>query len=116
MKTRIIDKIEHEQLKTEAPPAFAPGDTVKVHVNIKEGEKQRIQLFEGLVIARKGSGVTETFTVRRISHGEGVERVFPLHSPNVTKVEVTRRGKVRRAKLYYLRGLSGKKARVKEKR
>ena len=116
MKTRIIDKIEHEQLKTEAPPAFAPGDTVKVHVNIKEGDKQRIQLFEGLVIARKGSGVTETFTVRRISHGEGVERVFPLHSPNVTKVEVTRRGKVRRAKLYYLRGLSGKKARVKEKR
>ncbi len=116
MKTPIIDKIEQEQLKTEAPPAFAPGDTVKVHVNIKEGDKQRIQLFEGLVIARKGSGATETFTVRRISHGEGVERVFPLHSPNVTKVEVTRRGKVRRAKLYYLRGLSGKKARVKEKR
>jgi large subunit ribosomal protein L19 len=118
MNTHIIDKIDQEQRKEkgDAPPDFGPGDTVKVDVKIKEGDKERIQVFTGTVIARKGGGSTETFTLRRISHGEGVERVFPLHSPNVTQIEVTRRGKVRRAKLYYLRGLSGKKARLKEKR
>ena len=91
------------------------GDTVKVHVKIKEGEKERIQLFEGTVIAKKHGGVSETFTVRRLSHGVGVERVFPLHSPNIAKVELVRAGRVRRAKLYYLRGRVGKAAKIKEK-
>ena len=116
MNTPMLDKISAEQQRETAHPPFHPGDTVKVHVKIREGEKERIQLFPGTVIARDGSGSTATFTVRRISHGEGVERVFPLHSPNVTKIEVTRLGKVRRAKLYYLRERAGKKARVKEKR
>ena len=98
----------------EEPPVFNIGDTVRVHVRIREGEKERIQIFEGTVIAQKGSGVSETFTVRRLSYGVGVERVFPIHSPNVTKVEVIRKGKVRRAKLYYLRGRVGKAAKVKE--
>lgn len=100
----------------ENAPKFDVGDTVKVHVKIKEGEKFRIQLFEGTVIAKKHGGIEETFTVRRLSHGCGVERVFPVHSPNVHDVEVVRSGKVRRAKLYYLRDRVGKAAKLKEKR
>ena len=103
-----------EQLKTEVPQ-FGIGDTVKVYVRITEGEKQRIQLFEGTVIARKGGGISETFTVRRVSYGVGVEKTFPIHSPNVDKVVVVREAKVRRAKLYYLRSRVGKAAKVKEK-
>ena len=112
-----MDKIQaftNEQLKTEVPQ-FGIGDGVKVYVRITEGEKQRIQLFEGTVIAKRGGGVSETFTVRRVSYGVGVEKTFPLHSPNVTKVEVVREAKVRRAKLYYLRDRLGKAAKVKEK-
>lgn len=98
----------------ESKPEFAIGDTVKVHVKIKEGDRERIQTFEGTVISRKHSGVSETFTVRRVSYGVGVERVFPVHSPNIDKLEVVRKGKVRRAKLYYLRDRVGKAAKVKE--
>ena len=105
--------IAQDSLKSEVP-VIEIGDTVKVHVKIREGEKERIQLFEGTVIARKGSGISETFTVRRLSYGVGVERVFPLHSPNVAKVEVVRHGRVRRSKLYYLRDRGGKAAKVKE--
>jgi large subunit ribosomal protein L19 len=99
----------------ETPPDIKIGSTVKVHVKIREGERERIQMFEGTVIARRGSGISETFTVRRLSYGVGVERVFPLHSPNVAKVELVRLGRVRRAKLYYLRGRVGKSAKVKQK-
>lgn len=106
--------IENSSLKQEKPQ-FAIGDVVKVHVKIKEGEKERIQVFEGTVIAQKHGGIQETFTVRRIAHGCGIERVFPIHSPNVTKVEVVRQGRVRRAKLYYLRDRVGKAAKVKAK-
>ncbi|MBQ1263645.1 MAG: 50S ribosomal protein L19 [Oscillospiraceae bacterium] len=98
----------------ENAPQFAIGDTVKVHVKIKEGDRERIQVFEGTVIARKHSGVSETFTVRRVSYGVGVERVFPVHSPNIDKLEIVRKGKVRRGKLYYLRSRVGKAAKVKE--
>ena len=105
--------IAQDSLKAEVP-AVEVGDTVKVHVKIREGDKERIQVFEGTVIARKGSGVSETFTVRRVSYGVGVERVFPIHSPAVASVEVIRSGKVRRAKLYYLRDRVGKAAKVKE--
>lgn len=98
----------------ENVPQFSIGDTVRVHVKIREGERERIQVFEGTVIARKNSGIAETFTVRRVSYGVGVERVFPVHSPNVVDVEVIRRGRVRRAKLYYLRDRVGKAAKVKE--
>ena len=105
--------IAQDSLKAEVP-AVEVGDTVRVHVKIREGDKERIQVFEGTVIARKGSGVSETFTVRRVSYGVGVERVFPIHSPNVVQVETVRKGKVRRAKLYYLRGRVGKAAKVKE--
>ncbi len=98
----------------ESAPEFSVGDTVKVSVNIREGESERIQMYEGTVIAKKGSGVAETFTVRRVSYGVGVERVFPLHSPNVVDVKVIRHGKVRRSKLYYLRDRVGKAAKVKE--
>ena len=98
----------------EADPAIRVGDVVKVHVKIREGERERIQVFEGTIIARKGAGVSETFTVRRVSYGVGVERVFPVNSPNVAKVETVRRGKVRRSKLYYLRDRVGKAAKVKE--
>lgn len=105
--------IAQDSLKADAP-VIEIGDTVKVHVKIREGDKERIQLFEGTIIARKGSGVSETFTVRRVSYGVGVERVFPLHSPNVAKVEVVRHGRVRRSKLYYLRDRVGKAAKVKE--
>lgn len=106
--------IAQDQLKAEVPQVKI-GDTVKVHVKIREGERERIQAFEGIVIARNGSGVSETFTVRRVSYGVGVERVFPFHSPNVAKVETIRTGKVRRAKLYYLRDRVGKAAKVKQK-
>ena len=102
-----------EQLKTEVP-AFNIGDTVRVHNRIKEGDKERIQMFEGTVIAKHGGGISETFTVRRVSFGCGVEKTFPIHSPNVVKVDVTRQGIVRRAKLYYLRDRVGKSAKVKE--
>jgi large subunit ribosomal protein L19 len=105
----IIDQIEQEQLKKDVTP-FNVGDTVKVHCRVVEGGKERIQIFEGLVIARKGSGVNAAFTVRKISYGEGVERVFPVHTPRIAKIEVTNRGKVRRAKLHYLRGRVGKRA------
>lgn len=106
--------IAQGSIKSELPQ-FNIGDTVRVSVNIKEGERERIQMFEGTVIARKGSGVAETFTVRRVSYGVGVERVFPMHSPNVRGVQVIRQGKVRRSKLYYLRDRVGKAAKVKEK-
>ncbi len=106
--------ISQDSVKAE-PPVIEIGDTVKVHVKIREGERERIQIFEGTVIALKGSGVSETFTVRRVSYGVGVERVFPVHSPNIAKVEAIRRGKVRRAKLYYLRDRVGKASKVKEK-
>ena len=108
-----LNLIAQDSLKSEVP-AIEVGDTVKVHVKIREGEKERIQVFEGTIIARKGSGVSETFTVRRLSYGVGVERVFPLHSPNVAKVELVRHGRVRRSKLYYLRDRVGKAAKVKE--
>ncbi|MDE6092398.1 MAG: 50S ribosomal protein L19 [Ruminococcus sp.] len=107
-------KLISESSMKENVPQFNVGDTVKVHVRIKEGEKSRIQVFEGTVIAKKHGGISETFTVRRISHGCGIERVFPVHSPAVDKVEVVRHGKVRRAKLYYLRDRVGKAAKVKE--
>lgn len=106
--------ISQGSIKSELPQ-FNIGDTVRVSVNIREGEKERIQMFEGTVIARRGSGVAETFTVRRVSYGVGVERVFPMHSPNVRGVQVIRQGKVRRSKLYYLRDRVGKAAKVKEK-
>ena len=109
-----IEKFNQGQLKSEVAD-FRIGDTVAVAVRIKEGQKERIQMFEGTVIARKGGGLTETFTVRRLSYGVGVERVFPVHSPNVESVKIVRRGKVRRAKLYYLRDRVGKAAKVKEK-
>ncbi len=111
----IIQKVEKQYMKTDIAD-FAIGDTVKVHVRIIEGEKDRIQIFEGIVIARKGGGSSETFTVRRVAYGEGMERMFPLHSPRIEKIEVVKRGVVRRAKLYYLRKKIGKKAiRIKEK-
>ncbi|MFO7172302.1 MAG: 50S ribosomal protein L19 [Bacillota bacterium] len=110
----IIRQLEQEQMRTDIPD-FRPGDTVRVHVKVIEGNRERIQVFEGVVIKRQGSGVRETFTVRRVSYGVGVERTFPVHSPRLEKIEVTRRGKVRRAKLYYLRDLSGKAARIKER-
>jgi large subunit ribosomal protein L19 len=113
MKNALLEKIENTQLKDNVPP-FRIGDTVAVHVKIKEGDKERIQVYSGLVIARDGGGATETFTVRRISYGEGVERVFPVHSPYVDKIVVERSGKVRRAKLYYMRHRTTKQSRLKE--
>ncbi len=107
-----LDAIEKKEMKTV--PSFKPGDTVKVHVKIKEGDKYRIQVFEGVVISRRRAGISSTFTVRKISFGYGVERIFPLHSPVLNKIEVVKSGKVRRAKLYYLRGRKGKAARLKE--
>ena len=109
----IIDQIEKEQLRNDITP-FNIGDTVRVMVKVKEGDKERIQAYEGVVIAKKGTSVRETFTVRRVSFGIGVERTFPLHSPKIDKVIVVRKGKVRRAKIYYIRNLSGKAAKVKE--
>ncbi len=110
----ILKQIEQEQLKQDLPN-FGPGDTVKVHLRVKEGKRERIQIFEGLVIKRQNSGVRETFTVRKISFGVGVEKTFPVHSPVIEKIEVTRRGKVRRAKINYIRKRVGKAAKVKEK-
>ena len=109
----IIDQIEKEQLRADITK-FNIGDTIRVMVKVKEDDKERIQAYEGIVIAKKGSGIKETFTVRRISFGIGVERTFPLHSPRIDKVIVVRKGKVRRAKIYYIRNLSGKAAKVKE--
>lgn len=109
----LIREITKDQLKSDLPD-FRPGDTVKVHVKVIEGQRERIQIFEGVVIKRHGGGVSETFTVRKISYGVGVERTFPLNSPKVDRIEVVRHGKVRRAKLYYLRELTGKAARIKE--
>lgn len=111
---QIIRDIAKEQLKTDLPD-FRPGDTVRVHAKVVEGTRERIQIFEGVVIRRKGSGISETFTVRKLSYGVGVERTFPVHSPRVDKIEVARKGKVRRAKLYYLRSLRGKAARIQER-
>jgi large subunit ribosomal protein L19 len=109
----IIETLEKEQLRSDIP-AFGPGDTLRVHAKIVEGNRERIQVFEGVVIGRQGTGVRETFTVRRISYGIGVERMFPVHSPRIAKIEVVRHGIVRRAKLYYLRSLQGKAAKIKE--
>ena len=109
----LLKQVSDSSLKSELPE-FSVGDTVKVDVQIKEGNRERIQVFEGTVIARKGSGIAETFTVRKVSYGCGVERIFPVHSPSVKGVKVVRRGKVRRAKLYYLRDRVGKAAKVKE--
>lgn len=111
---QLIADITKEQLKER--PVFKAGDTVKVHVKVVEGTRERIQVYEGVVIKRQNGGISETFTVRKISYGVGVERTFPVHSPRVDKIEVLRRGKVRRAKLYYLRNLRGKAARIKESR
>jgi len=108
-----IDRIEAEQLRNDLPP-FKPGDTVRVHVRVVEGDKERIQVFEGTVIARSGGSNRETFTVRKMSYGVGVERIFPVHSPRIDRIEVTMRGAVRRAKLYYLRKRTGRAARVAE--
>ena len=110
----ILKQIDKENMRLDIP-AFAPGDTVKVNVKIKEGEKERIQAFQGVVIGRHNGLSNATFTVRKVSYGVGVERIFPLHSPAIAKFEVVRQGKVRRAKLYYLRGLTGNAARIKEK-
>jgi large subunit ribosomal protein L19 len=114
MSQQLIDAITKEYLKTDLPE-FRPGDTVKVMVKIREGNRERLQAFEGLVIKRRGSGVSETFTVRKVSYGVGVERTFPIHTPNIAKIEVLRKGKVRRAKLNYIRTLSTKAARIKER-
>jgi|SRR5687767_7267287 len=108
------NRIDQDQLR-EGLPAFRPGDTVRVNVRVREGEKERLQAFEGVVIRRKGGGVNETFTVRKVSNGVGVERIFPLHSPVIADIVVVREGQVRRAKLYYLRNLSGKAARIRER-
>jgi large subunit ribosomal protein L19 len=116
MAVSIFEKIAEEQTKNLKFPTFRVGDSLKVHVKIKEGDKERIQVFAGTVIARDGHGHTETFTVRRISYGEGVERVFPLSSTGIDKIEVERSGHPRRAKLYYLRGRSGKHTRIREER
>jgi large subunit ribosomal protein L19 len=119
MAANIIETLDREEIARvdngKSIPAFAPGDTLRVNVKISEGERERVQAFEGVCIARAGGGVNETFTVRKLSFGEGVERVFPLHSPVVDSIEVKRKGKVRRAKLYYLRGLTGKRARIAER-
>lgn len=111
----LVKHIESSHLRTDMPE-FGAGDTVSVHYKIKEGEKERIQVFQGTVLQRRNSGLDETFTVRKISSGVGVERIFPIHSPNIDKIEVNRRGKVRRARIFYLRQRSGKSARIKEKR
>ena len=110
----ILQEVTRDQLRA-ALPDFAPGDTLRVNVRVREGDKERIQAFEGTCIARKGAGISETFTVRKISSGIGVERVFPVHSPSVESITLVRRGRVRRAKLYYLRALRGKAARIKER-
>src|SRR3954467_8144110 len=115
MRMHILDSVDAASLRNDVPD-FRPGDTVKVHVNIIEGKNTRVQVFQGFVMGRQGDGVRETFTVRKVSFGVGVERTFPVHSPIIDKIEVVTRGDVRRAKLYYLRELRGKKAKIKEKR
>ncbi len=110
-----MSELEKEQMRQDVPD-FGPGDTVRVHVRVREGEKERVQVFEGVVIARRGGGIRETFTVRKVSYGVGVERVFPVHSPSLDRIDVVRHGRVRRAKLYFLRSLSGKAARLEEDR
>lgn len=109
----VLDMIEEQQIRDDLPD-FKPGDTLRVHVRIREGEKERIQVFEGVCIAQKHGGIRETFTIRKISFGQGVERVFPLHSKTIDKIEVVRKGRVRRGKLYYIRQLRGKAARIRE--
>ena len=111
----VMEALEKEQMRGDIP-GFRPGDTIKVHVKIKEGEKERIQVFQGVVIRRRRGNTGATFTVRKVSYGIGVERIFPLHSPIIDKIEIMTRGRVRRARLYYLRNLRGKAARIKEKR
>ena len=113
MSQELLNSIVKDQLRTDIPE-FKAGDSVKVHVRIVEGDRERIQLFEGVVIKRRGGGISETFTVRKISYGVGVERTFPVHTPKIEKIDVVRRGRVRRAKLYYLRNLRGKAARIRE--
>ena len=112
--SKIIQEIETRQMERQVPE-FAPGDTVTVYIRVQEGERERLQAFEGMVIARRNRGFNSSFSVRKVSYGEGVERVFPLYSPSVAKIEVKRRGDVRRSKLYYLRNLAGKAARIREK-
>lgn len=112
--SKLIEKITSSQLRSDVPE-FRPGDTVRVHALIVEGERERVQIFEGLVIKRRGAGISETYTVRKVSNGVGVERTFPVHTPRVAKIEVVRKGRVRRAKLYYIRALSGKASRIKER-
>ena len=112
---QLVREIGLEQLRADLPK-FRPGDTLRVHVKVREGTRERIQMFEGVVIKRRGTGVSATFTVRKVSYGVGVERAFPLHTPKLDKIEVVKRGKVRRAKLYYLRNLRGKAARIKERK
>jgi len=111
----IIENLEREQMRVDIPD-FKPGDTIKVHARIKEGEKERIQVFQGFVIRKRKGTIGATFTVRKVSYGIGVERIFPLHSPSIDKIEIISRGKVRRGRLYYMRKLRGKAARIKEKR
>ena len=111
----VLEQIEKEQMRTDIP-GFKPGDTVKVHARIKEGDKERIQVFQGVVIRKRKGNTGATFTVRKVSYGVGVERIFPLHSPTIDKVEIVSRGKVRKGRLYYMRKLRGKAARIKEKR
>ncbi|MDK6804501.1 50S ribosomal protein L19 [Aerococcus sp. UMB7834] len=113
--SKLIESITNEQLRSDIPD-FRPGDTVRVHAKVVEGDRERIQLFEGVVIKRRGQGISETYTVRKISSGVGVERTFPVHTPRVDQIEVIRQGKVRRAKLYYLRDRHGKAARIAERR
>lgn len=115
MNMRVLDKFEAKYVKTDLPE-FSPGDTIKVYVRVVEGDKVRQQMFQGVVISQRGSGTRSTFTVRKVTDGIGVERIFPLHSPNISKIEVSRRGRVRRAKLYYLRERTGKAARIPEAR
>jgi large subunit ribosomal protein L19 len=115
MQNALLQKYITKNLKAVKPTAFRPGDTIRVHVKIKEGDKERLQIFEGVVIARNNSGISETVTVRKISFGQGVERIFPLHASIVDHIDFVRTGKVRRAKLYYLRALKGKAARLKER-
>jgi large subunit ribosomal protein L19 len=115
IEVNIVDTIEREQMRADLPD-FGAGDTVRVHVRVVEGVRERIQVFEGVVLGRSGSGLSESFTVRKISSGIGVERIFPVHSPKIDKIEVVRYGDVRKAKLYYLRGRVGRRARIREKR
>jgi large subunit ribosomal protein L19 len=113
--SKVIQEIENQQMGAKELPDFSPGDTVTVYTKVQEGERERLQAFEGMVIARRNRGFNSSFTVRKVSYGEGVERVYPLYSPQVAKIEVKRKGVVRRAKLYYLRELEGKAARIREK-